>query len=172
MTPAERTTKIAELRAEADRLEREGALPALTLEWCDEIWRNCPRGISIAESVKWVIEQDRARIIIKTPDAPEPTGAELVGKVCDFSDNGVDWTMGSLWTGNRGGSFFPSSLLFSLSLHKHSPLRVGHHMSFPALCMVSKTHTNIEKKIINVAKILIAPCDRFMQNAPLKQGML
>ena len=103
MTPAERTAKIAELRAEADRLEREGALPALTLEWCDEIWRNCPRGISTAESVKWVIEQDRARTTIKAPDAPEPTGAELVGKVCDFSDNGVDWTRGSLWTGQRGG---------------------------------------------------------------------
>lgn len=91
MTPAERTAKIAELRAEADRLEREGRfidsiLPPLTIDWCEEIWRKCEREITVGAAVKWVIEQDRARITIKTPDAPEPTGAELVGRLVDVSD--------------------------------------------------------------------------------------
>ena len=38
--------------------------PELTLEWCDEIWRHVPPEArkSVAESVKWVIEQDRARL--------------------------------------------------------------------------------------------------------------
>lgn len=43
----------------------------------------------------------RDLLAIKTPDE-EPTGAGLVGKVCDFSDNGADWTMGNLWTGKNG----------------------------------------------------------------------
>lgn len=52
--------------------------PELTLEWCDEIWRQVPQEArkSVAESVKWVIEQDRARLQ-SSPDpvaggVPEP----------------------------------------------------------------------------------------------------
>lgn len=49
--------------------------PELTLEWCDEIWRQVPPEArkSVAESVKWVIEQDRARLQSST--APVAGGA-------------------------------------------------------------------------------------------------
>lgn len=38
------------------------AVPELTSEWCDEIWRNAPRGVPVWDAIKWVIEQDRKRI--------------------------------------------------------------------------------------------------------------
>ena len=41
-----------------------------------------------------------ARDLIKiADDAPEPTWAKLVGEVCEFSDDGVNWTLGSLRSG-------------------------------------------------------------------------
>ena len=126
MTPAERTAKIAELRAEADRLEREGKIKENAKN--GDLFRSYGRIVLIPPSYPntyalaltgesigcqcygWdedpnieYLGHARDLLTIKTPDAPEPTGAELVGKVCDFSDNGVDWTMGSLWTGKRGG---------------------------------------------------------------------
>lgn len=45
-----------------DAHEPTGAeLVPLTLEWCDEAWWACPRNMTTAEAVKWVIEADRAR---------------------------------------------------------------------------------------------------------------
>jgi len=37
-------------------------VPELTSQWCDEIWRNAPRGVPVWDALKWVIEQDRARL--------------------------------------------------------------------------------------------------------------
>ena len=59
MTPAERTAKITEPRAEADRLEREGK-------------RSWPEKVEAGDC-------------FKAPDAPEPTGVDLVGRVCQLS---------------------------------------------------------------------------------------
>lgn len=50
------------LTVRTDAHEPTGAeLVPLTLEWCDELWRNCPSELSIAESLKWAIEADRNR---------------------------------------------------------------------------------------------------------------
>ena len=53
MTPAERTAKIAELRAEADRLEREGKSDPITglldaREWFEAICTAPDRGFGLA----------------------------------------------------------------------------------------------------------------------------
>lgn len=69
MTPAERTAKIAELRAEPND--------------CSPFDGD--------ESDFTYLGYARDLLAIKTPDAPEPTGAELVGKVCEFSDDGKTW---------------------------------------------------------------------------------
>jgi hypothetical protein len=56
------------LQAENDRLRSKiasvGEPPDLTLEWCDELWRKAPQEVrwSIGASLKWCIEQDRARL--------------------------------------------------------------------------------------------------------------
>ena len=106
MTPAERTAKIAELRAEADRLEREGKRDPIAglldaKDYFTLIWIAPDRGFgpdymtSVAKSAMQAIDERIAalsELTIKTPDAPEPTGAELVGKMCEFSDDGKEWT--------------------------------------------------------------------------------
>jgi hypothetical protein len=109
MTPAERTAKIAELRAEADRLEREANAKENAKN--GDLFRSYgnvvlippsyPNTYAIAltgESIgcqcyKWEKDPNleylghaRDLLTIKTPDATEPTGAQLVGKdvhVCD-----------------------------------------------------------------------------------------
>ena len=110
MTPAERATKITELRAEADRLERG---------WPDKIERGMVfqqmatkevyimsgrnRLVCVTDGGEWSGDQGfsnrendftylghaRDLLAIKTPDE-EPTGAELVGKVCVFCDSNFD----------------------------------------------------------------------------------
>ena len=116
MTPSERTTKIAELRAEADRLERG---------WPDKIERGMVfqqmatkevyimsgrnRLVCVTDGGEWSGDQGFSNrendfvylghacdlLAIKTPDE-EPTGAELrgaklIGKLCDFSEDGIYW---------------------------------------------------------------------------------
>lgn len=96
MTPAERTARVAELRAEADRLEREGksdALIALRDEVAKMAWppgaAYCARLIeALNATLNKPYSLDAA---IKTP-AKEPTGAELAGKACEFSDDLQNWT--------------------------------------------------------------------------------
>lgn len=122
MTPAERTAKIAELRAGADRLEREGernwpekveagmlfrhtegATYIFPARDCDDLL--CVVGDGTDEPGDYYsrdlfrsepqhfayLGHARDLLTIKAPDAPEPTGAELVGKVCEFSDDGKAW---------------------------------------------------------------------------------
>jgi len=127
VNPAERTAKIAELRAEADRLEREGkrnwpediksgmlfrhpsgavyvsAFPGgdgrLTLVQINSDDKNLKNGTCSGldgfgfrgDSVYSYLGYARDLLAIKMPDAPEPTGAELVGKVCEFSMDGKVW---------------------------------------------------------------------------------
>ena len=126
MTPAERTAKVAELRAEADRLEREGrrnwpekAEAGMLFAWgsikyilsptanLDEfVLVNLEDGNRHANPSKDPFYYGTANytylghacdlLTIKTPDE-EPTGAELVGKMCEFSD-GDGWSTPSLCT--------------------------------------------------------------------------
>lgn len=121
MTPAERAAKIAELRAEADRLEREGKRVKLKE---GQVWRRTNTGNLYLSHLAhdsddsekcrltcwndgfrwspapWFNGKDdefeyvglaRDLLTIKMPDAPEPTGAELVGEVCEFADYPGDW---------------------------------------------------------------------------------
>ena len=133
MTPAERATKITELRAEADRLEREGkrnwpetveigmifqhddgevyiasraaedALTRYQSPDCLVCVSGAYPGFGVMyaepsncspfdgdESDFTYLGHARDLLTIKTPDAPEPTGAELVGKVCVFCDSNFD----------------------------------------------------------------------------------
>lgn len=106
MTPAERTAKIAELRAEADWLEREGKRDPIAglldaKDYFTLIWTAPDRGFgpdymtSVAKSAMQAIDERIAALsepAIKAPDAPEPTGANLVGRVCEFSDDGRKWS--------------------------------------------------------------------------------
>ena len=127
MTPAERAAKIAELRAEADRLEKEWKR-----NWPERVEAGmlfqCKLGIFLAryrggeplndwelvdiftgrffhgdgekfggnELAFTYLGHACDLLTIKTPDAPEPTGAELrgaklIGKLCDFSEDGIYW---------------------------------------------------------------------------------
>lgn len=127
MTPAERAAKIAELRAEIDRLEREGKLNwperitagmlfrhhangmyvtcfpdgsgrlvLVQIDSQDKDWMNGThsgfRGFGEQEEGFTYLGYACDLLTIKAPDAPEPTGAELVGEVCEFSDPIARWT--------------------------------------------------------------------------------
>lgn len=132
MTNEDRKAKIAELRAEADRLERErkrnwpekveigmifqhedgeiymasragedsAAHPTPDCLVC--VTDSWPRiGVMYADYSDDPFDGDEAQftylgharglLTIKTPDAPESTGEELVGRVCDVLDDGVSW---------------------------------------------------------------------------------
>ena len=132
MTNEDRKAKIAELRAEADRLERErernwpekveigmifrhedGEIYMASRAGEDSIAHPTPDclvcvtdswpriGVMYANYSDDPFDGDEAQfaylghardlLTIKTPDAPEPTGAELVGRVCEFSDDGEEW---------------------------------------------------------------------------------
>lgn len=112
MTPAERTAKIAELRAEADRLEREervevgGLIQEPTSTWIVDDLGGLVKIIGEHAGMRWAdwsldlmpnakfLGHARDLLTIKAPDAPEPTGAELVGRLCEFSDDGLNWKKG------------------------------------------------------------------------------
>lgn len=121
MTPAERTAKIAELRAEADRLEREGKRDPIAglldakrslsmIKTAPERGFGLDYMVVLACSSMEAIDERIAALsepAIKTPDAPEPTGAELVGKVCEFSDGGKEWEKGECVRYEPGRDFGP-----------------------------------------------------------------
>lgn len=69
--------------------------PELTLEWCDEIWRQVPQEArkSVAESVKWVIEQDRARL--------QSSPASVAGGVPEFPSEEVIRRVGYTRPGSK-----------------------------------------------------------------------
>ena len=129
MTPAERTAKIAELRAEADRLEMEGKR-----NWPEKV----EKGMLFAwGSIKYILSPTanldefvlvnledgnrhanpskdpfyygtanytylghaRDLLAIKTPDAPEPTGAELVWRKCWFRGYNLGQDDPEKWVG-------------------------------------------------------------------------
>lgn len=120
MTNEDRKAKIAELRAEADRLEREGIMAKAVT---GALFRSYGRIVLIPPSYPntyalaltgdvigcqcygWhedpsleYLGHARDLLAIKAPDAPdtpEPTGMDLVGKVCEFSDIVGSWGDGT-----------------------------------------------------------------------------
>jgi hypothetical protein len=114
MNQQERTEKIAELRAEADRLEKVGSVMEKAVNGA--LFRSYGKVVLIPPRypVSYAIALDgksigcqcygweedpeleflgHARDLLTIRTEPvEPTGAELVGKVCEFSHDGKAWT--------------------------------------------------------------------------------
>ena len=58
------------------------AVPELTPEWCDEIWRNAPRNVETWTVIEWVCKQDRERFRAIPADRVLGDG-EVKMEICD-----------------------------------------------------------------------------------------